>query len=287
MINTQPIEKTLQDLSEVKNWLASLGIRTEGTRFDEIYRNVSNIVEYKKNRTIKEFIEDHGFETYLYALNDSLTFIDIYKAFSTIKYSMPVNKLRSAIGGPFIPNDEDAASENVNHRNTLFELQIASILLSKGLEIDKFDDVIFQFENIKFFIECKRLSSTKRVGENIEMAYKQLTKKMNNQNERGIIALSIEKIFDLHDKLYEASSIEQLHKQLSLVGDIFRTKYGLYWEKFMNIKIIGIFLAIRFPAILNNSKIINSRIIDCISLRSDLQKSDRDILYRLVSLLNS
>lgn len=228
-------ELLLNDLTEVKNWLIKIGINVEGTRFDEIYNNLALFVEFKEKCSIKCFIDRYGFESYLYTAIDSVSFIDIYKAFSSLKGSIPVKKIRESLNGPFLPREEIPGDANVNSRNYFFELELASKLILKGIKVEGFDDIIFNFELHKFHIECKRLISGKRVPENIQIAYDQLSKKMSNSNERGIIAFCFDKVFNLDDKIYTAKNFQDISSQLNQVGNRFRVKYSDYWNKLLNI----------------------------------------------------
>ncbi len=281
---TEKPEIILDNLTEVEKWLIDIKISITGTRFEEILNYFKLIVKYKQETSIENFIKIYGFEIYLYTMNDAISFIDIYKGFSIKKGSLPIKKIRECIKGPLIPRNEILGDANVNSRNIFFELELCSKMIRNGISITGFNDININFEFYNIFIECKRLLSLSNISNNIKIAYEQLSKKLLHKNDRGIIALTFDKAFNLDDKCYEASSLNDIDIQLNNFGNIFMKNHSHCWNSFLNIKIIGIILLIKFPAIFDG-KIINSQQLCVISLRSDTNVSDKNLLHRFAEKL--
>ncbi len=278
-----------EKLIETRSWLISNKVNLTDSRFDEIYNNFLEIIEYSKTNKINEYIEKHDFVTYLYSLLDAYSFIEIYESFSK-QLMIPKKRIRvklnEIVKGPFLLKDENALVSNVNSRNTLFELELASAFIKKGIAVIDLDDVQLEYESYKIHIECKRLISKDRIEYNIEKAYEQLQNKLDGNNDRGIIALCLEKLPKIDDKYYSADDRKDILKQLSLIGDIFRNNYEHIWKKFINIKIISIILYIKFVSIMKNKQLLNCWQVDLIPLcEKNLQLNDYNLLIRLYEQL--
>lgn len=288
-INTYKPEQLKDDLAGVRYWLISNKIKLENSRFEQIYNNFIEIIEYSNQKKINEYVKLYGFDTYLYSSLDAFSYIEIYRALSK-QTNLPQKKLRDKLNeiikGPFLPKDENPLISNVNSRNIFFELELASILLKKGISITDLDDIQFQYDFYNFHIDCKRLISRDKIEYNIKKAYNQLKGKLNNSNDRGIIALCLDKLPKIDDKVFPTNNPNEIQKQLNLIGDIFRNNHQSIWEKFINTKIISVFLFIKFISILNDEKILYSWQIDLIPLcENKLQINEFNLLKRLAESL--
>ncbi|MBI5204160.1 MAG: hypothetical protein HZA11_04500 [Nitrospirae bacterium] len=250
-------EKSHENLLSVEAWLNSKGIVTENTRFKKIKENVKAIHESLVGHSLGSLITEKGNEELWFSLLEATPFESIYEAFKQLKdHEIPKRKLTDILSGPFLPKEEESGTSNVNNRNYLFELELASKLKSKGINITGFDDIKFEFESVDFTIECKRIFSDRTVRANIEKAYEQLQKQMaTDEQKRGIIALSIEKIFQIDHLYFEATKAET-ETRINQYIDSFRKDNRQYWEKIIDIRVIGIFIILKFIVIIEPQHIL-------------------------------
>lgn len=134
----------------------------------------------------------------------------------------------------------DPPNENILNnagRNTLFELLLYSYLQSVDIDCDLHDpnpDMIAKIKDKKYFIQCKRVFSEngEAIRTNVLSALRQLNNdlKDKNENDFGIIALSVERFFTGGNKMLIAETEEiakqELNNNLRNIVD----KYGRYWQ---------------------------------------------------------
>ena len=276
-------QECYKKLLDTEKWLNSKGIETKETRFEKILENVKTINESFKSNTIDSMIKEKGNEVLWFSLLEAAPFELICKSFKNLKdHEIPRKKLKDILGGPFLPKEEEIGDSNVNTRNYLFELELAAKLKSKGINIIGFDDVKFEFESIDFIIECKRIFSDKTVKPNVEKAYEQLKKQMN-ENKRGIIALSVEKIYKTDHLYFEATEAETEIK-INQIIDSFIKENRKYWGNFIDIRIIGIFIVLKFIVIIKPRQLLTSGFqlaVLPLCTPKNLQYSDYDRLMAL------
>lgn len=246
-------------LNEVKQWLIGLHIDISNSLFESVLSYIDIDVLAKSNdKNSKQKIKDYGLEYRINAIRDAYSFIDIYNGLSKLKSSIPIKSIKEILQAPVLLTAEISSSGNVNSRNKLFEIELASLFISKGFNIINFDDVQFEFNNRRYIIECKRLHSLRNVKYNIDYAYQQLSKKINRDNEYGIIALSIDKLFDIDAKLYQSVSVDSISRKAEQESNVFINKYKSIWNSFQNIHIVGIIVCFRFIADLNSNVTVST-----------------------------
>jgi hypothetical protein len=269
-------------LHDVEAWFSSNGIKIRCTRFDLILNNFQQMVRTSAD----DYIKKRGFEDYFYTALGAIAFVDIYRGFSTYSGSLPKKKIEESLSGPLIPREEILGDKNVNPRNTFFELEIASRLMRSGFKVTGFNDINLKFEQYRFVVECKRLLSKSNIEYNIKYAYAQLSKKLLNVNDRGIIALTFDRSYSLNDKLLESGNTKDINAKLNQIGDIFIRDNAHVWNNFLNLRVIGIILFINFGAVYQDSKVLYSQQTCLIALRSDIQVADKELLLRFGNMIN-
>jgi len=253
-------QKSYELLLKVESWLNSKGILTKDTRFEKIKGNVKAIHDSFVGNSLDSLIAEKGIEELWLSLLESTPFESIYKAFKDLKdHEIPRRKLRDTLSGPFLPTEEKSGTETVNSRNYLFELELASKLKNKGINVNGFDDVKFTFESVDFTIECKRIFSDKTVRTNIEKAYEQLKERMNaNEKKRGIIALSIEKIFQTDHLYFSATEAEVGTRINNYIDSFIKQNKQHFLRTILDIRIIGFFIIQKFIAIIEPQHLLTS-----------------------------
>jgi len=211
--------------------------------------------EYYNANNIDKLIDKHGNLKLWTALTDAVAFVDIYEAFKDQdSQKRPIGKLKKIIEGPFFSWEEDTNANNIEARNTLFELEAAARLKKCGAEITGFDDVDFLFDNVKFNAQCKRFHSKKNVEYNVDKAAEQFAKKMGDgEAAKGIICLSLDKLTGIEDKILKVDSSEEIRAHLSNIFKHFTENHGYTWHNLININILAVLVFVHAIAHKKNS----------------------------------
>jgi hypothetical protein len=237
-------------LEKAEAWLNQIGISPENTRFSEILRLNRLIVEHQKQGTLDSLIDEYGNLKLWYALTEASSFIQIYEAFEKEKSHIHRRaKLKKMLGGPFLPWDENQKENNIESRNTLFELETAAKIKKAGAKITGFDDVDFIFKKAKFNVQCKRLHSEGNIKYNIEKAADQFNRKMRKKaNIKGIISLSLDKVAGKEEMILKVKSPHEIRPTLAKISNDFLNQYRKIWHSFVNINILGVLLFVHIVA---------------------------------------
>ena len=165
---------------------------------------------------------------------------------------MPRRKLKEALSGPLLSRNEVPDTENVNSRNIFFELDLAARLMNQGIKVTGFEDVQFDYEGYTFCVQCKRLLSEANIKHNIAKAYDQVQKALSvHKKTRGIIALSIEKLWKIDGLVLDVQSPAEAGMRISHDLDKFRREHSHLWDGFLNINVVGIILSFKCLAFPN------------------------------------
>jgi hypothetical protein len=243
-------EDQYSKLAKAEDWLNQIGIKIENTRFAEILSLNRLIVEHQKQETLNSLINEYGNLKLWYALTEAASFIKIYEAFEKEKSHIHRRaKLKKMLGGPFLPWDENHEENNIESRNTLFELETAAKIKKAGAKITGFDDVDFIFKKTKFNVQCKRLHSEGNIRHNIEKAASQFNRKMKSKtNLKGIISLSLDKVTGKEEMMLTVKSPHEVRPALARISNDFMNQHRKIWHNLVNINILGILLFVHIVA---------------------------------------
>lgn len=232
---------------EVEKWLNNRSIATNKSTFDEVKLRLRDLASYHEKGQLKEIITPENSKYYVAALLNSIAYINIKKEFMHLKdHELPRRALRTSLQAPFFINDESPSLNNIDSRNTLFELELASRILRNDIKVINFDDFTFEFKEKNFNVQCKRIFSKARIGNNISKAYEQLACRLQDHNDRGIIALSLEKVTDGFDGILQINDINHLQCHLDKAAGDFIKNHKHHWEIFIDQRVIGLFLILPF-----------------------------------------
>lgn len=275
------------DICESLKWYADLNIKTESTRLDEIYKHVALYLMNPSTEEGSAFEKGNITEKDFYALSDGVSFGLIAKELSKLKsHVLPKRTVKDVLNGPLTPEDEELI--NSDGRNKFVELELAANLSSTGLNILGFDDVAFEFEGIKYLCECKRPFKSSSLDRNIQKAYSQLTKKIAKDSDRGLIAVSVEKVFNLDQSFQFLDKTTDINKFALDIASELNQKITKYQRIWIDSRIVGVLAIVRF--IVKTPKTFISS-YNIAVLRSALpefgQKADNDRLLRLTEHLRT
>ncbi|HKV78021.1 MAG TPA: hypothetical protein VJP02_07785 [Candidatus Sulfotelmatobacter sp.] len=188
-------DAALKSLNKLDPWLRSLGIEPKGDRW---HQAVEMVQRAKEQRAIVERGGPRAhISNYMDGLFEAMEIHEIVKAFYGDSSPALTAKLTRALCGPISPFDEPP--KNGEARNTMFELSLAADWKNAGSAIEVGEpDIKLRAPAALFQTECKRPFSEKSVRKNIEDAASQLGKELNkpgNENDYGIVAISLSRVF--------------------------------------------------------------------------------------------
>lgn len=133
-----------------------------------------------------------------------------------------------------------------------------------GIDVIGFDDIKIKLNSRNIFIECKRLGSKSkdRMKNNLIEASKQINQKIinsNNKKSRGIIALSIEKLFPFYGQLDNLQKREDGSKFLKgEMHEWLMKNLDFLWRSIPDRRIIGLIVFSRYLAMDTSSNYITA-----------------------------
>ena len=95
-------------------------------------------------------------------------------------------------------------------------------------------------------IECKRPWHKGTLGNNIEEAYRQLRSKLDGPNCQGIVAVAVEKVFDLDRRFQQVDSEASASELAHSIGKQFRNELTDYYRNWLDTRVVGVLAIIRF-----------------------------------------
>ena len=236
----------LIDVQSARDWYASIGISTEGTRLELIEKRVAALLIDLKSEPAEKVVERWGTAETYYVLSDGAAFGRIAGEISKIGPNLtPKKSLRVLLEGPLNPQDETPGYGSVN-RNIFTELELAAYFSEKGISPTGFGDLRFRFNEVNYSLQSKRLLSTSRVQENIQKAYDQLKRDLTTDEDRGLIALAVDKVMGLEGKLYRVEGEIDLTAEVYRLTEEFKKMFGFAWARFIDTRVTGILVILRF-----------------------------------------
>lgn len=253
-------DEILDKLNNTNDWLQDIGLDTNNNRFSEIMRYMGIICEHHQKNDVENLIKNYDNEILWYATLESGAFLEIYEAFRELKdHQIPRSKLKDILQGPFLPRQEDPKTQNIHARNTLFELQIAAKIINGGINVIRFDDVDFIFKGYQFNVQCKRIHSSKMLEENVGKAIDQVSERIGedeNENMKGIICLSINKLAEKDDKLLKVKNVDGITSEMTKITSQFIEQHHKYWRNTINIRILACFIYFQAATIIEEKNLL-------------------------------
>ena len=214
------------DALRARDWLEATGIPTANTRLAHIIAHIYGLLNSVTAGDGPLGVGASPEDTY-YALSDGAGFGLIAAEMSKLPSNLlPRGALVDILKGPLAISKEEPSSSDP--RNKFVEFELAANLSSAGLQLLDFDDVKFQFENHAYLIECKRPSQSNRLEHNIEKAYTQLSAKLTSSSDRGIVAVAVEKVFDLDSRIQPVALAISPTDFARSVAEQFRSRISKY-----------------------------------------------------------
>jgi hypothetical protein len=283
-------QEIFDGLNGFEKWLDQIGITFSNHRIRTAVSKVQELESIWRDEKRKlELIQKDGIGPYLWALTEVYEFRDIYKALMDYddKESLKI-KLTEALRGPADPVLE--TSDTNMGRNIMFELNLASFLYNRGLEISlKINpDILCEFEGVKILIQCKRPFVKNKISKNHTNAKKQLIRDLNESKDksaRGIIAISISRIINKGDMILTVNNKEEIYEALVKEMEKITGKYARHRKSFGDNRIIGVLYHYITPASIKAGLPFVAQFTELPSIASN--KSDIRLMRNLASIFES
>jgi hypothetical protein len=245
--------QVLAELQALNPWLESLGIAARTTRIHKALETVRAALEglERTKRTGEPSKIGHGYDFY-YVLVEALEFFDIYRAFKGAAPPLLSEKLKRALSGPDHPAGETI--KNSDGRNTTFELALAADLLLHDATVELAEpDMKITLDGRAYLIACKRPFYEHSIRSNVRGAADQLERELNNQPDtHGIIAISVSKIFNPGDKIFQAQSEADRERLGDLVEGLMQEREKDWQTKDLHPRIAAVLFNVRTPGIVED-----------------------------------
>jgi hypothetical protein len=287
-------EQELSILEQLSQWLFKIGISIDGTRFCKLLDLVRDIVHHYKSDKVSQLLKKYDKATLWIALIDATAFIRVFLGFKDTKsHDLPRAKLKEILDGPLLPWNESPDAGNIHARNILFELEMAAWFKRAGLEVTNYDDIQFNFMKHTFNVQCKRIHSSRKIGDNVASAADQITKRMVScPRTKGLICLCIDKISGKEDMVLEVNNHSSVPYFLEQIVYDFINSYNHLWQRLLNVHVLGTFVILNAVALIKDRKkpmLTHCRqtILDIIPNNIFYQQRDYRLVKKLSDKLNS
>lgn len=258
MIQSEPYEDILGSYTSALKWMQAIGVNLGKGRTSHYQDIVSYWAGAYRTASLEE--GQRRFPSFVSSMLEIHDFVSVYKAF---KNTPPANlgsivaKLNKAVNGPINLGEETPTSSTA--RNFLFEALVAARLHApaQGASaiLDAASDTGVLFNGTRIWIECKRVTSEKKIEKNVRKASSQLEeafKKRMGSGHRGIVALDVSKILNSVDRVYVRENDEHLLQSIdSLMNDLIE-RFAPVWQKIYarrDRKVIGTIVRFAFMSI--------------------------------------
>lgn len=235
----------LNNLVKTEEWINKLGLDINNTRFDKAKTNlilINNLFKENKINEIQQSISnEEGIESIFTCseFNYIYNFLGNYENINELK---PI--LKKSLGEALQFNVKACLDQNITGKH-FFQLELASCLTERNIKIEGLNDINFLIDKLGVIIQCRRPLLENDVENNILNAYSQLNKIIKG-NERGIIAISVDKILCIDYKILDCKNLNDVIREENKKIDEIKDKFSYIWKNFININIVGIFLFIKF-----------------------------------------
>ena len=238
-------------------WLRDLGV-TKENRILQHRDNIRVLADAQANNKMDELRASLGPEKVreiFWSWVESFDFIEVFKYFQGIDPKEFLRVLKAAVEGP--PDAAmESSLENTNAgRNFMFELVVAAKLARAGLQPRLGEpDVAIDFQGYRILLQCKRPFSRGGIHENIIKAGSQLRRDLaklpNEPPAIGVVAISISKVLNQGDKIFEVNSRDDLQEALATETDEFWTKYKDSFLGLTGDQIVGALVHLSTPTVI-------------------------------------
>lgn len=274
---------------DARKWWHKIGLQTDGTRLDDIQKYLDELLSPMAHEANPFFGDPLGVDA-CYALSDAAGFGRIAAGLSGVpSHLLPRRALRDVLRGSLAASRE-SEDGTTDPRNKFVELELAAHCSAAGFNLIGFDDLKFEFEGQEYFVECKRPSHSRTLDQNIDKAYSQLRARLGDSSARGLVAIAVEKVFDLDRTFHEVDSHADTSCLGLSIGKEFLARVSGFRRSWVDPRIVGVVAIIRFLAKVRKPEWISySYQVGLMKFASEYegQQTDSERLDRMVAALRS
>ena len=281
----------LARMDAIDAWLNSRGLNQQMDRIRRNRTDVGQLSDAFDEGRLDKFIAAAGDDRrreLMWALAESMEFVDSVEALRQQGCEIPERVLRTALDGPA---DLLSETERSNAgRNTMFEIAMAGRLARAGLHptLGEEPDVYVEYNRRKIFMQCKRVFSAAAVSRRLVDAARQLRRDLGKScspHDCGIIAISVSRLFNPGDKLLVARGEDGLREKLHAeIDGLIRANIKDYRDV-KEPKIVGVLYHLSTPAFLEGVRMyIGAHSVTVVHIDG---KSDKALLHDLAGSLGT
>lgn len=296
MIPTKPYEFILENYSSALRWMEHIGVMLGAGRTSHYERVVRHWTEAYRTASADEGKEVFpGFVSAMFEIHD---FVNIYEAFKNIESSELggiIPKLQKGVTGPI--NAFEETPESTAARNFLFEAAVAARLHrpTKGATaiLDAPSDTGVRFSGYKMWIECKRVTSEKKIEANVKNASKQLEEILRKQLgscHRGVVAIDVSKILNPKEKIFVSHNDDQLMRSMDELMRRLIDRLSPEWERVYarrSRKVVGTIVNFAFMSSSEERNLLVHASQWGLNPRNGISATDEHLQRKLVSMLEN
>lgn len=212
----------LLKMPKVLEWIESLGLRAINTRYTRYVKYVDDFFKIERDDLYTK-VGQEKFTILTKALLECHNIIIVYSVFKNNNSLGFKERLSKVIKDPDILGQ----AQESKARNFLFELLVASYFSVNNYEID-FDsnsDVLAKRNDLTFYVECKKIVSSRKMLEKFKRAGKKLENDVpNDNNAYGLIFIDISSLIAEHFPTSEVGNYYEAHKHLTVAMTKFLTQ---------------------------------------------------------------
>ena len=246
-LTTQTYDELYTQLVEARAWFTDLGLSTSGNRFGAIVSNVDLVRQHYDKPSFEDDLHEHSMHELQMSLLDAGSFVTVADQLRDLRSDqLPRRRLGESLGGPLMPHDEKNDGGTIQARNALFELELASRLQARGLKLQRFDDIEFEFRGVEVNVQCKRLHSPNALQHNLDAACAQLARRIAGTQKRGLVAIGIDKILQTDRHVMTAQNESDLKASAEARMNRFLRESEQRFMAIVDIRVLGLFIDMRF-----------------------------------------
>jgi hypothetical protein len=236
-IPTQSYEKVHQDYQGALGCMTGLGLNLSPGRAQHYER----VIDYWRNqyRTASPEDAQKAFPDFVSSMFEIGDFVDIYRSFEHVAKSELkdiAEKLKKGVNGPANSASETESSKVA--RNFIFEALVAARCHKPSNFVEAIlgsvTDTGIRVGNKKIWVECKRVTSEKKLEANVRDACNQLERVLGKKigsGHRSLVAIDFTKLLHKGDKLLVKDGDLSLRRYTKEIMELFIHQFSNQWEK--------------------------------------------------------
>lgn len=241
----------IDDLRQMKAWLAELGKTAAGTRLDKYAADIRMIEDARLGDRQRELVQRFGKHRLVRSLVEGFQLSTVFRALRERPDLQIGDKLSMAVEGPALPEDERPATASNRPRNILFELLVAARLTAAGYSptLGEQPDVAAVVSDIPVFFQCKRVMSMRGFSEAIKNARTQLERDLKAEQQAvGVIAIDLAKAVDTGGGIFLTTEDAAALRLLRRIGDQLTGGHQQAIARAGSRRVVGMLLYFAVPA---------------------------------------